>query len=34
MSEYIVGRNPVIEYLQHRARYIEKIWVAEGSSHS
>ena len=34
MSEYIVGRNPVIEYLQHRARCIEKIWVAEGSSHS
>ncbi len=34
MSEYIVGRNPVIEYLQHRARYVEKIWVAEGNSHS
>ena len=34
MSEYIVGRNPVIEYLQHRARCIEKIWIAEGNSHS
>ncbi len=34
MSEYIVGRNPVSEYLQHRARAIEKIWVAEGRSHS
>ena len=34
MSEYIVGRNPVIEYLQHRARYVEEIWVAEGSRDS
>lgn len=34
MSEYIVGRNPVIEYLQHRARYVEKIWIAEGNSDS
>ena len=34
MSEYIVGRNPVIEYLQHRARYVEKIWIAEGSADS
>ena len=34
MSEYIVGRNPVIEYLQHHARCIEKIWVAERSGHS
>ena len=34
MSEYIVGRNPVIEYLQHRARYVEKIWIAEGNTHS
>ena len=34
MSEYIVGRNPVIEYLQHRAGCIEKIWIAEGSMHS
>ncbi len=34
MSEYIVGRNPVIECLQRRARYVEKIWVAEGNTHS
>ena len=34
MSEYIVGRNPVIEYLQHRARYVEKIWIAEGRTDS
>lgn len=34
MSEYIVGRNPVLEYLQHRARYVDKIWVAKGSTHS
>ena len=34
MSEYIVGRNPVMEYLQHRAGYIEKIWIAEGITHS
>ena len=34
MSEYIVGRNPVIEYLQHRARSVEKIWIAEGRSDS
>ena len=34
MSEYIVGRNPVIEYLRHRARYVEKIWIAKGSMDS
>ena len=34
MSEYIVGRNPVIEYLQHRPSYVEKIWIAEGKTHS
>ena len=34
MSEYIVGRNPVIEYLQHRARYVENIWIAEGNADS
>ena len=34
MSEYIVGRNPVIEYLQHRPRSVEKIWVAEGRGDS
>ena len=34
MSEYIVGRNPVIEHLQHEAQEIEKIWIAEGTTHS
>ncbi len=34
MSEYVVGRSPVIEYLQHHARCIEKIWIAEGNNHS
>ena len=34
MSEYIVGRNPVIEQLQHGARAIEKIWIVEGNTHS
>ena len=34
MSEYIVGRNPVIEHLQHEAQEIEKIWIAEGTIHS
>lgn len=34
MSEYIVGRNPVIEYLQHGTQRIEKIWIAEGTTHS
>ena len=34
MSEYIVGRNPVIEHLQHGAQEIEKIWIAEGTTHS
>lgn len=30
MSEYIVGKNPVIEHLQHRTQTVEKIWIAEG----
>ena len=34
MSEYIVGRNPVIEYLQHRAHDVKRILVAEGSRDS
>ena len=34
MSEYIVGRNPVIEHLQHGTQDIERIWIAEGTSHS
>ena len=34
MSEYIVGRNPVIEYLQREARTVKKIWVAEGRTDS
>ena len=34
MSEYIVGRNPVIEHLKHGTQDIEKIWIAEGATHS
>lgn len=34
MSEYIVGRNSVIEHLQHGAQEIKKIWIAEGTTHS
>ena len=34
MSEYIVGRNPVIEHLQRGAQVIEKIWIAKGNTHS
>ncbi len=34
MSEYIVGRNPVIEYLQRGTQAIEKIWIAEENTHS
>jgi 23S rRNA (guanosine2251-2'-O)-methyltransferase len=34
MSEYIVGRNPVIEHLQREAQAIKKIWIAKGSTHS
>ena len=34
MLEYIVGRNPVVEYLQHGTQGIEKIWIAEGTTHS
>ena len=33
MSEYIVGRNPVIELLRNGTRKIEKIWIAKGNSH-
>ncbi len=34
MSEYIVGRNPVIEHLQRGTQAIEKIWIAKGNTHS
>ena len=34
MSEYIVGRNPVIERLQREARDVKKIYIAEGSRHA
>ena len=34
MSEYIVGRNPVIEHLQHGTQTVEKIWIAKGTNHS
>ena len=34
MSEYIVGRNPVIEHLQRGTQVIEKIWIAKGYTHS
>ena len=34
MSEYIVGRNPVIEHLQRGTQTVEKIWIAEGTNHS
>lgn len=34
MSEYIVGRNPVMEYLQRGTQAVEKIWIAEGGTHS
>ena len=34
MSEYIVGRNPVIEHLQRGTQVIEKIWIAKGNTHS
>lgn len=34
MSEYIVGRNPVVECLQHGTQDIERIWIAEGTNHS
>ena len=34
MSEYIVGRNPVIEHLQRGTQAVEKIWIAEGNTHS
>ena len=34
MSEYIVGRNPVIERLQRESQDIERICIAEGSTHA
>lgn len=34
MSEYIVGRNPVIEHLQRGTQAVEKIWIANGNTHS
>ncbi len=34
MSEYIVGRNPVIEHLQSGTQTVEKIWIAKGNAHS
>lgn len=34
MSEYIVGRNPVIEHLQRGTQAVEKIWIAQGNTHS
>ena len=34
MSEYIVGRNPVIEHLQRRTQAVKKIWIVEGNTHS
>ncbi len=34
MSEYIVGRNPVIEHLQRGTQVVEKIWIAKGHTHS
>ena len=34
MSEYIAGRNPVIEHLQRRTQTVEEIWIAQGAPHS
>ena len=34
MSEYIVGRNPVIEHLQRGTQTVEKIWIAKGTTDS
>lgn len=34
MSEYIVGRNPVIEHLQRGPQAVEKIWIVKGNTHS
>ncbi len=34
MSEYIVGRNPVIEYLRRGTQTVEEIWIAEGTTDS
>ena len=34
MSEYIVGRNPVIERLQRQSQDVESICIAEGNRHA
>ena len=34
MPEYVVGRNPVIERLQRESQDVEKICIAEGSTHA
>ena len=34
MSEYIVGRNPVIEHLQNTPQGVEAVCIAEGNTHS
>ncbi len=34
MSEYIVGRNPVIERLERQSQDIERICIAEGNRHA
>ena len=34
MSEFIVGRNPVIEHLQRESQDVEKIYIAKGNKHA
>ncbi len=34
MSKYIVGRNPVIEYLQSGSQGVERIYIAERNRHA
>lgn len=34
MSEYIVGRNPVIEHLRRGTQTVEEIWIAERTTDS
>ena len=34
MSEYIVGRNPVIEHLRNTPQGVEVVCIAEGNTHS
>ena len=34
MSEYIVGRNPVIEHLRNTPQGVEAVCIAEGNTHS